>query len=103
VRASTAEMLSDLGYLVQEAASAENAMRLVDEGARPDLLVTDHLMPGMSGVELARILKERVPGLRCLVISGYAEGEGLAPDLPRLAKPFRRDDLARILADEQAG
>ena len=98
VRASTAEMLTDLGYAVIEAASAEDALRLVAEGLSPDLLVTDHLMPGMDGVELARTLKERIPALRQLIISGYAEGEGLAPDLPRLEKPFRRDDLAGTLA-----
>jgi CheY-like chemotaxis protein len=98
VRASTAEMLNDLGYAVIEAASAEDALRLVAEGLQPDLLVTDHLMPGMDGVELARTLKQRIPALRQLIISGYAEGEGLAPDLPRLEKPFRRDDLAETLA-----
>ena len=58
-------------------------------------------MPGMDGVELARILKDRLPALRPLVISGYAEAEGVAPDLPRLEKPFRRADLAQILASEE--
>ncbi|WP_428978581.1 response regulator [Chenggangzhangella methanolivorans] len=51
VRASTADMLEEIGFRVQEASSAEAALSLVAEGARPDLLVTDHLMPGMSGVE----------------------------------------------------
>ena len=102
VRASTADMLSDLGYAVVEAASGEDALRLVNEGLRPDLLVTDHLMPGMHGVELARQLRDRLPHLRLLVISGYAEAEGLAPDLPRLEKPFRRSDLAQMLADADA-
>jgi YesN/AraC family two-component response regulator len=61
------------------------------------LLVTDHLMPGMDGVELARVLKQQLPDLRPLVISGYAEGEGVAPDLPRLEKPFRKADLEQVL------
>jgi hypothetical protein len=37
------------------------------------------------------------PRTRILIVSGYAEVEGLAPDLPRLAKPFRQTDLAAIL------
>ena len=49
VRMSTSEMLSDLGYDVVEADSGEDAMRIVGEGQHFDLLVTDHLMPGMSG------------------------------------------------------
>jgi CheY-like chemotaxis protein len=55
---STADMLMDLGYRVAEASSATEAPRRIREGRNPDLLVTDHLMPGMSGAELARDLKE---------------------------------------------
>ncbi len=98
VRASTAEMLRDLGYTVVEANSAEQALQLVAAGEQFDLLVTDHLMPGMTGTELARAVQERRPNTRVLVISGYADLEGLAPDLPRLTKPFRQDELAASLA-----
>jgi signal transduction histidine kinase/PAS domain-containing protein len=98
VRLSTADMLSDLGYSVVEANSGEDALRRVDGGLRPDLLVTDHLMAGMSGVDLARELRGRIPELKVLVVSGYAEAEGLAPDLARLTKPFRLTDLTASLA-----
>jgi CheY-like chemotaxis protein len=64
----------------------------------PDLLVTDHLMPGMSGVELIREIRARKADLPVLIISGYAEVEGIAPDLPRLAKPFRNAELAERIA-----
>jgi PAS domain S-box-containing protein len=96
VRASTAEMLADLGYAVVEADSAEEALRLLENGLHCDLLVTDHLMPGMSGTQLARQVRSQL-GVPVLVISGYAEVDGIAPDLPRLTKPFRRDDLAECL------
>ncbi len=102
VRASTAEMLADLGYDVIQAASAEDALRLVANGLEPQLLITDHLMPGIDGVELAQMLHQRFPALRRLIISGYAEGEGLAPDLSRLEKPFRRADLAQALGEQEA-
>ncbi len=98
VRASTAHMLADLGWEVREAGSAGEALRLVDEGLRPDLLMTDHLMPGMSGSELAQVLRTLRPELPVLVVSGYAEGDGIAPGLPRLMKPFRGGGLAASLA-----
>lgn len=97
VRASTADMLAELGYSVEVAGSAEEALRLFDGDRRFDLLVTDHLMPGMTGTELARLVRSRQPATRTLVISGYADVDGVAPDLPRLTKPFRKDDLSAKL------
>ncbi|TNC48701.1 GAF domain-containing protein [Rubellimicrobium rubrum] len=97
VRMSTADMLSDLGYTVIEAASAEEAMSLVTKGERFDLLVTDHLMPGMSGTDLARTIRKAKPGVVVLLVSGYAEIEGIEPGIPRLTKPFRKDELASSL------
>ncbi|MGC2087049.1 MAG: ATP-binding protein [Bradyrhizobium sp.] len=98
VRASTADMLADLGYAVVEAGSAEEALAILRTGVRPQLLVTDHLMTGMNGTDLARIVRSEILGVQVLLVSGYAEAEGVAPDLPRLTKPFRRDELAASLA-----
>lgn len=98
VRMTTADMLVDLGYRVTEAASAEEAMRLIDRGDPFDLLVTDHLMPGLTGAELARAVRQRRPGTAVLLVSGFAEREDVGPDLPRLTKPFRKDELAASLA-----
>jgi CheY-like chemotaxis protein len=98
VRASTADMLADLGYAVVEAGSAEEALALIRSGVKPELLVTDHLMTGMNGTDLARIVRSEASDVQVLLISGYAEAEGVAPDLPRLTKPFRRDELAATLA-----
>lgn len=94
VRMSTADMLIDLGFEVFEATSAEDALRLIDAGTAPDLLVTDHLMPGMNGADLARTVRAKNPNLPVLLVSGYAEVEGIAPELPRLTKPFRNSELA---------
>jgi len=98
VRMSTADMLADMGFDVREAGSAEVALRLVREGERVDILVTDHLMPGMSGTQLAREVQVLRPGLPVLIVSGYAEVEGLASDLPRLVKPFRVAELSDRVA-----
>jgi PAS domain S-box-containing protein len=103
VRMSTADMLMDLGYEVVEAQSAEEALRLVGEGLQPDLVVTDHLMPGLSGLELARDLRARRRDLPVLIVSGYAEMDGIAPGFARLTKPFRSAELAASLADLMPG
>ncbi len=97
VRETTADMLAELGYRVTPAASADEALRLVEGGLAPDLLVTDHLMPGMTGTDLALRLRGLCPGMPVLIVSGFAEAAGLSPDLPRLAKPVRRDELAASL------
>lgn len=98
VRLSTADMLSDLGFCVIEVSTAEEALDVVGNGVRLDLIVTDHLMPGMTGTELARLVRDQCPDLPVLIVSGYAEVDGIAPDLPRLTKPFRKDELAATVA-----
>lgn len=99
VRASTADMLVDLGFEVVEAGSGDAALAKIEAGLAPSVLITDHLMPGTSGTELARLVRRRWPNLPVLVISGYADVEGIAADLPRLTKPFRQQELAASLAE----
>jgi PAS domain S-box-containing protein len=97
IRTTTAQMLADMGYSVIEASSANDALtHLADP--RIDLIVTDHLMPGMTGTEFAREAQGRRPGVPILIISGFAEVEDIAPDLPRLMKPFKAAELAAGLA-----
>jgi PAS domain S-box-containing protein len=101
IRLSTAEMLTDLGFIVHEAASAEAALEAIDGGLTPDLLITDHLMPGMTGVELARLVRDRRPQIKTLIISGFAEVDAIDPSMPRLTKPFVQSDLEAAMADLQ--
>jgi CheY-like chemotaxis protein len=98
VRASTSYMLAELGYRVIEAASGEEAMQLMNSVESFDLLITDHLMPGITGTDLARAVRTSRPGTAVLLVSGYAELDGLDPNLPRLTKPFRKSELAASLA-----
>jgi PAS domain S-box-containing protein len=99
VRASTNDMLADLGFEVIEAQSAEEALALLDRGVKPDLVITDHLMPGMTGTELARTLARRDDAPPVLLISGYAELDGVGSGFVRLTKPFRQSDLIQSLSD----
>ncbi|WP_294255923.1 PAS domain-containing protein [uncultured Sphingomonas sp.] len=98
VRMSTADMLTEMGYAVIEAASGEEAMQFVANDVAFDVLLTDHLMPGITGTDLARMVRTARPDVPVLLVSGYAETEGVDPNLPRLIKPFRKDELASSLA-----
>ncbi|WP_395714306.1 response regulator [Reyranella sp.] len=98
VRLSAADMLVDLGYEVIGVETAEQALRVIDQGRKLDLIVTDHLMPGMSGLELARRVRALDARIPVLIVSGYAQGEGIELEFARLTKPFRKDDLAASLA-----
>jgi PAS domain S-box-containing protein len=97
IRATATVMLAELGLCVLEAASAEAALQMIDGGLRPDVLITDHLMPGMTGVELAHAVRARGLGFRVVIVSGFAEAEGIDPALPRLVKPFVQSELARLI------
>jgi PAS domain S-box-containing protein len=97
IRLATADMLTDLGFKVIEAASASEALDVLRRGDPIDVLITDHLMPGMTGVDLAHIVIAERPVVPVLIVSGFAEVEGLPSHLPRLSKPFRQADLAAVL------
>jgi signal transduction histidine kinase len=99
VMSGTAAMLEDLDHRVVEAPSGEEALRTLREKASIDLVVTDHAMPGMTGLELAKRIRAEWPGMPILLASGHAElpeQNGLA--VPRLTKPFRQDELASAIA-----
>ena len=101
VRNVTLLLLESLGYRVLEAASAEEALCLVETGQKKfELLMTDVIMPGRSGLELAEALRSRDPGLKVLFQSGYT-GEAMLrhgivkPEMAFLKKPFALDTLAK--------
>ena len=95
VRSATADMLRDIGYTVSEMSSASQALAAVRAGFEADILVSDYLMPGMTGGQLIKEMRAAGVGLPTLLVTGYAAtGEDVPLDVPRLAKPFRQVDLA---------
>jgi PAS domain S-box-containing protein len=98
IRSLAREILEEQGYVVLEAAGAGEALRVADGHTGPiHLLLTDVIMPGKSGVELAETLSARRPGLRVVYMSGYAD-RAVQVDAPGVAfvqKPFAPDLLAR--------
>ena len=103
VRQVAGDALASLGYAVLAAANAEAGLRMLDGGARPDVLFTDVVMPGpLSSRGLAERAQRMLPGLAVLFTSGYTQnsvvhnGE-LDPGISLLSKPWRTEDLARHL------
>ncbi|MCC6624857.1 MAG: response regulator [Deltaproteobacteria bacterium] len=104
VRAVAAGILRRHGYTVVEAADPAAALALEPSVPTLDALLTDLVLPGMSGPELARRLRERRPGLRVLCMSGYTDDavvrHGLIEQgLPFLSKPLVPDALLRKLRE----
>jgi CheY-like chemotaxis protein len=99
INMNTVDMVEDLGHTVIEAYSGKQALEILSNGRRVDLLITDFAMPGMTGVELANRARELYPSLPILLATGYAElPDGTTIDLPRLAKPYQQTDLAAQIA-----
>ena len=99
IAGSTVALLEDLGHEVVEVHSAREALQLLEQGLATDLLITDHAMPGMTGVELAREARRQRPQLPILLATGFAESEGVkVVDVDRLAKPYTQDQLAAEIA-----
>jgi len=101
LRSLTRRMLESQGYIVLEAFSAEDALRIVGTGeSRIDLLLTDIVMPQMNGREVATEVRRRMPEIRVLLMSGYTDdksvrdGNGENTDA-FLAKPFTKTMLLR--------
>jgi PAS domain S-box-containing protein len=99
VRTSIAALLEELGYVVVAVGSAAAALEQLRGGLLPDLVVTDHMMPGMTGAQLAVAMRERVHGMPVLMITGYANlKEDDQPGIDVLAKPFAFSELAEKVA-----
>lgn len=98
VRRVTGRLLEKLGYEVQTADDGIDALRILDDLGPFDLILTDVVMPRMTGIEMAEQIRDRTPDQKILFTSGYttrqygrAPGE---PPKPFMPKPFSLADLA---------
>jgi len=104
VQRATRRILSAAGYHVLSAVDGEEALRVASGQSTPiDVLVTDVIMPGLSGVELSRRLLKQNPALAVVLVSGYAGKEiaelaELGPDVQFLQKPFDAAKLTSTVA-----
>jgi len=107
IRDLVARILTHRGYLVVTAATGNEALRLLRSNTEPfDLLITDHSMPGISGLELASRARRESPAIRVLITSALPTAD-LAPEVSTAAlrflqKPYAAADLFRSLEELQA-
>jgi CheY-like chemotaxis protein len=103
LRRVVVRQLTELGYRVLEAEDAQTALQVL-ESENVDLLFTDIVMPGgTSGYEIARTVQSRWPAIKVVLTSGFPEnkinGSADAQNLRLLSKPYRRDDLGRLIRE----
>lgn len=99
VRRMSCEALKDLGYRVYEASSGEEALKVYDAIGTVDVVFTDIVMGGMTGREMADLLRQKSPGLKVLYTTGYTRNAVvhngvLDHGVALLTKPFTVEDLA---------
>lgn len=87
------------GYHVVEANNGLEALEVAKQLDHIDLVVTDIVMPAMKGPELAAKLRERLPDMKFVFVSGYLVSDDLGPNAHMLAKPFLRQDLVKKVFD----
>jgi CheY-like chemotaxis protein len=93
-----AGMLAELGFEGMVVHSAKQALEQLAGGERPRLIFSDVVMPGgISGIELARKVRDRFPELPILLTTGYSEEVGKSHGFPVLQKPYEMDALASAL------
>jgi PAS domain S-box-containing protein len=104
VRAIARRMLTNAGYQVVEAATPAEALTVYASAGQIDAVLTDALMPGMSGAQLIEQFHRTRPDLPTLLMSGYTAGtlpsrESLPTDVPFIRKPFTAGNLLRRLRE----
>ncbi len=103
VREAVAPALRTCGFEVLVAENGDAALRMLDQGARPDVVFSDIVMPGkVGGIELAGIVRERFPGLKVVLASGYTEQQAAIPGVRVLAKPYAIERVVELLQPETA-
>jgi CheY-like chemotaxis protein len=97
VRQATTEVLRDLGHDVIQASSGMNALGILRKTPEINLVVTDHLMPGMTGANLATEIYNSYPRLPVMIITGYTNLDELPKNVPFLSKPFKQREMAKMI------
>jgi signal transduction histidine kinase len=95
----TVSMLEDLGHAATLVSSAVSALQVLRASTDIDLMITDHMMPEMTGAALAEEVRAFRPSLPIILATGYAElPAGRAQQLPRLSKPYGVEELSSVLS-----
>lgn len=98
----TAELLRESGFEVFPAASGKEALETLEQNPNIDAVLTDVVMPGMSGLELGHTVRRLYPSIRVVLVSGYPylateAGHGSVHEFGFLKKPYRTEQVIRLL------
>jgi two-component system NtrC family sensor kinase len=98
----SATIIESLGCSVLAARSSEDALAILDSGAHVDLLFSDVVMPGISGISLARLVRERRPALPIVLATGYPDAVDQVTESGAIAliKPYSIPRLESVIADQ---
>ncbi len=99
VLTGTAALIEDLGHVAIDVPSASEALAVLASGQAVDVIVTDHAMPNMTGLQLARCVQEKYPGLPIVLATGYAElpADPAEFGIVKLAKPCSQTEIAAAI------
>src|SRR5229473_1261213 len=99
VMTGTAAMIDDLGHTSIEAHYAAEALAKLESGIEVDVVITDHAMPSMTGLQLAECIQDRFPGLPIILATGYAElpADPVKLGLLKLTKPCTQQEIAAAI------
>jgi CheY-like chemotaxis protein len=99
VLTGTAALIEDLGHIAIEVASASEALAVLATGQAVDVIVTDHAMPNMTGMQLAQCVQEKYPGLPIVLATGYAElpADPAEFGVVKLSKPCSQTEIATAI------
>lgn len=104
MRSFALDLLRDFGFQAEHAENAGDALEKLSLDSAFDVIFSDVVMPGISGIEFAKLVRDRFPNIPVLLTSGYSHvlvEEG-RHGFPLLHKPYSADDLARALRDAQS-
>jgi signal transduction histidine kinase/CheY-like chemotaxis protein len=103
VREAVVPALEDCGFTLLVASDGEAAMKMLDEGACPDVVFSDIVMPGrISGIDLAGLVRQRTPSLPVVLATGYTEQQAAVPGVRILAKPYAIEKVVALLSELSA-
>jgi CheY-like chemotaxis protein len=102
VLTNTVAMLEDLGHTAIAASSGSAALDILRHDDCIDLVITDQVMPDMTGLQLAEAIKVDRPELPIILATGFAEIPAQVPGVTRLSKPFTQAELAEKVRDLRA-
>ncbi|MFS0757569.1 response regulator [Noviherbaspirillum sp. 1P10PC] len=98
----TADLFRDAGFEVFTAVSGKEALQILKSNPSIDAVLTDVVMPGMSGLELGHEVRKHYPSISVILVSGYPNpasvaGHGSVHHFPFVQKPYRTDQVIRLL------